>query len=560
MKKTLLLTVLCSLGLIANATSPLLPSNAKKTTLGTNRITTKPKHTRVMPGLNGEPITDQPAGMLKDNQTVNAWSVFDSDGARINPFSNLYSKIVEDSQGNIYIYDILPQRFDRTYVKLTKVDEETYVMHTPQAISKSELDPSATLFLTRAVYTPGSNDIYLPEWNQDSTAINGDVYFTYKDGVLKQAEFSTTDSLPQIGRIPKEVIALTDSTGSYFSGYCVGQYTLKQMTDPLTTLPENAELEDFYITYNTSDGTGTKDLKGTIIGNEIYIQNLVHREEPVQDPDNYIKGTIDGNKVTFSRQYVGPSYNWGVHMFLTPLTETVVEGFRTYTSTDAIEFTYDAEQRILTSSEKDAISYNDGSEGLANLIGGYVHPIFTGYTLDPVTPQAAMIKEFFMYDSVLKYGSIGVTLPEYSTDNKKLNYKNLYFRIFVDDNDDTPYTFSESKGYMGIGEDKTDISVLYRDGENFWDTREGFFRIYVNDVFTKNIGIQLIYRTESGEKTSEIVWSKHSAVADLNTDHTAVITEYFDLAGNLVSNPTSGIYIQRTHYANGSTKTTKVIK
>lgn len=116
--------------------------------------------------------------------------------------------------------------------------------------------------------------------------------------------------------------------------------------EDLVTLPQGVEGEDYTlkITYAISQQSGTvdEDKKATVKvafdGNDVYIQGLAY-----YFPDAFIKGTLNGDKVTFaSGQFVGTD-QWGDEY----ITGFTLDGENNVHISD-FTFTYDAETRVLT--------------------------------------------------------------------------------------------------------------------------------------------------------------------------------------------------------------------
>ncbi|MBQ6769290.1 MAG: choice-of-anchor J domain-containing protein [Prevotella sp.] len=197
--------------------------------------------------------------------------------------------IVEcEDAGTVYIKDPISRYSQNSWVKGTK-DGNTITVAAGQPLAWNATY-SATLGLYWGnVQSTGTGNTYIKG--------EGDITFTVDD----EAGTITLDGSSQ-----DKIIAVFWDDDNSWSGY--GDYnsvwTLNTEYEPASTdpivLPDGAEVQNWY-----ADGTGSAavptDVMVAFVGNEVYISGLTSNF-----PDAWIKGTLDGTTVTFSKfQYVG---------------------------------------------------------------------------------------------------------------------------------------------------------------------------------------------------------------------------------------------------------------
>ena len=295
-----------------------------------------------------------------------------------------------------------------------------------------------------------------------------DIYFTInEDGSL-----TVTDWLVRV------------LTGGQYDGYSltplwVSGSTLKPTEAPVTpdlvVAPEGLEFKEYAMTYTDYDKNAASSTAYVgIDGNDVYIKGFSSYM-----PDALIKGTKDGNTVTFpANQYLG-SY----------------AGYDSYFMEEAV-FTYDAEADTYTA-EGDVYSVLGGQ-----YIDVYAtNPVLKGVVEVATTPADPQI-------TALTNGQYGYyitfNVPNVDIDGNGLVSSKLSFIIYTDiEGEIAPLTFT-SATHEKLTEDMTEIPYGFSDE---WDIYNG--QIYLNDLYSKdwnNIGIQSIYRGGGEENATEIQW------------------------------------------------------
>jgi hypothetical protein len=271
-------------------------------------------------------------------------------------------------------------------------------------------------------------------------------------------------------------------TGSYV-GYNLTPYWVEGSTltpvEPLTVveLPEGAEPEEYSMFYEDEEGMiGAVNVNVAVVGDDVYVQGFSY-----YIPEAWVKGTKDGNTVTFPEmQYMGVYYGYESYAFY--------EGPAVFVY-DAEADTYTAEGEIF------------GVLGDTYYDGRYFNPV-----IKKVVEKAAMPADPVI--SALTNSTYGwyftFNVPVIDTNGDPLVTSKLSYMIYTDvEGVIAPLTFTPATHTM-LTEDITEIPYGFTEGYDFYDTQ-----IYLNDLYSadwNNLGIQSIYRGGDEENITEIQW------------------------------------------------------
>lgn len=280
-------------GIIGNGKTPCgtLP-NLRKMELfqqvGTTGVSARAKAQRKAPTKDDHGIiTDPGEGVTKYyNRAGTAFYV--SNNSVYNEDQSGIVTILEAEGGKVYIKDPVSHYAQAAWVEGTK-DGNTITVAAAQPLAWNS-NYSATLSLNWA-------NVQATQTGNTYVRGEGDITFTVDD----EAGTITLDGSSQ-----DKIIAVFWDDDNSWSGY--GDYstvwTLNTEYEPASTdpivLPDGAEVQNWY-----ADGTGSAavptDVMVAFVGNEVYISGLTSNF-----PDAWIKGTLDGTTVTFSKfQFVG---------------------------------------------------------------------------------------------------------------------------------------------------------------------------------------------------------------------------------------------------------------
>lgn len=410
-----------------------------------------------------------------------------------------------------------------TYLKLEKVDETTYVAHTPQLIwVDNSSDSPFTAYATRVEFTQKSATSFgyeVPQKN-DGT-YDTDVFFTLKDGKLVQKNQNTIQMNDET--FPEELIGFTSSTGGWI-GFGDGCIQICPPAEP-TTLPEGAVIGEKSMRYSLLhvrdvELNNASLLKYAEVGDEIYISN------PSAQTSQWIKGTIDREKgtATFLRQYLGIDSESGYAVWFIPaeydkyidvLNEETGFGewFRNYKAIDKLVLDY--ANGACTSHKGEAICFSHSPETIL-LTGVYADPVIKNYSPKSTTPASATFTKFEPMDDMWGFGVIGFAIPNMDKDGVYIQPDELYYNVFPDDST-TPFVFSPDDYYDMQVEPMTDVPNGYYEDFDFRVSGINHTVYFYHDW--KKVGVQVVQKHAGEETRSDIVYTDNTGgVTSIATD------------------------------------------
>ncbi len=243
-------------------------------------------------------------------------------------------------------------------------------------------------------------------------------------------------------------------------------------------VPVGVEAEEYTMFYeDISENPAAKTVNVAVDGNDVYFQGF---SEYI--PEAWVKGTKDGNTVTFAAKQLFGEY----------------KGYKSYAfyGTDDVVFTYDA--------EADTYSAEGWIYGL--LAGKYYDGYYVNPVIKKIADKAAMPAAPEITD--MANGSYGwyidFNVPIVDVNGEPLVLGKLSYMIYTDtEGTVAPLTFTPTT-HSKLTEDMTEIPYRFTENNDFY-----IDKIYLNDLYSADwtrIGIQSIYRGGGEENKTEIQW------------------------------------------------------
>lgn len=430
-------------------------------------------------------IIDQPEGKYYDMvfstwfYATSLWSSY------MNQTSAYLGEVVEGNDGCIYIHNLITELTTEEgyWVKAEKLGGDTIVIH-QQPIWEEDYQGDIYIHeIMKLVVVNG--DLTIPE--------DTDIKMIWKNGRLDTVdEFNT-------GEEYHSVISELDDAGYWYGCMNWDIHMWPQEDVAITQLPETGETTEMLMKYMDESGNFlARKVNITIDGKDVYLQ---------LDTDNetWVKGTLDGDKVTFpTGQYLGKDYKNSSHDYfiVTDANDELVY---------QAEFTYDAANKTYTSS--DITIYVNVGKNKLYYIDRFEAPTIFVYNEKPATPQKPTIKYVEAYSAITSYGMgfgfIGFNGPYFDTEGNYLNPENLYYKLYVDDK---LYTFQPNL-YTDLEEPTDNIPFLFNGNDFYTDKYNHEITLYIQPA--KNIGVQLVYTGGGEVHESDICWNDvNSYLAD----------------------------------------------
>lgn len=496
------------------------------------------------------PIIDaQPEGKLHANLYFSGESFVDMMGYEAQlPFDGIWGKIVEAPDNKtIYINNPIGAYYSDAWIKGERTTGDTIEVKLPQQFVHEEYDGMST-------------DAWLYKLVPVKVEQDGETYTTFKpDSTSQTVKYVwRNDSIVLVNTTQdSKLLGMCTEAGEWYGyGDYIQQYTVFDQ-QPVAPKDETKATQ-MSITYYDSGQMYGRVKKAVREGNDIYIAGL---NENI--PSGWAKGTISGNKATFSgHQYMGLDSVTASYAFFEPVSRSMVwdseigDSIESLTLADAITFDYDADKGTLSTD----------STFVANQGYKMFNQVFTydGATLEPWTEKAATplavdasTMSYMPFSEEYGYGLLAFAPSEFDADGYILDANKLYYSIYLDDDVLT----IDPDDYTLFPYETTEIPFTYSDMLDFVNYA-GMWQVYTFVTGIDRIGVQMIYKGGGEVRKSAITYisatdEDPSAVSNVaQTGKVAGVT-YTDLSGRRVSRPGKGLFIQTTRLADGTITTSK---
>lgn len=496
------------------------------------------------------PIIDaQPEGKLHANFYFSGESFVNMMGYEAQlPFDGIWGKIVEAPDNKtIYINNPIGAYYSDAWIKGERTTGDTIEVKLPQQFVHEEYDGM-------------SNDAWLYKLVPVKVEQDGETYTTFKpDSTSQTVKYVwRNDSIVLVNTTQdSKLLGMCTEAGEWYGyGDYIQQYTVFDQ-QPVAPKDETKATQ-MSITYYDSGQMYGRVKKAVREGNDIYIAGLNKNI-----PSGWAKGTISGNKATFSgHQYMGLDSVTASYAFFEPVSHSMVwdseigDSIENLTLADAITFDYDADKGTLSTD----------STFVANQGYKMFNQVFTydGATIEPWTEKAATplavdasTMSYMPYSEEYGYGLLAFAPSEFDADGYILDANKLYYSIYLDDDVLT----IDPDEYKLFPYETTEIPFTYSDMLDFVNYA-GMWQVYTFVTGIDRIGVQMIYKGGGEVRKSAITYISAtdedlSAVSNVaQTGKVAGVT-YTDLSGRRVSRPGKGLFIQTTRLADGTITTSK---
>lgn len=494
-------------------------------------------------------INAQPEGKLHANFYFSGESFVNMMGYEAQlPFDGIWGKIVEAPDNKtIYINNPIGAYYSDAWIKGERTTGDTIEVKLPQQFVHEEYDGM-------------SNDAWLYKLVPVKVEQDGETYTTFKpDSTSQTVKYVwCNDSIVLVNTTQdSKLLGMCTEAGEWYGyGDYIQQYTVFDQ-QPVAPKDETKATQ-MSITYYDSGQMYGRVKKAVREGNDIYIAGL---NENI--PSGWAKGTISGNKATFSgHQYMGLDSVTASYAFFEPVSHNMVwdseigDSIESLTLADAITFAYDADKGTLSTD----------STFVANQGYKMFNQVFTydGATIEPWTEKAATplavdasTMSYMPFSEEYGYGLLAFAPSEFDADGYILDANKLYYSIYLDDDVLT----IDPDEYKLFPYETTEIPFTYSDMLDFVNYA-GMWQVYTFVTGIDRIGVQMIYKGGGEVRKSAITYisatdEDPSAVSNVaQTGKVAGVT-YTDLSGRRVSRPGKGLFIQTTRLADGTITTSK---
>lgn len=441
--------------------------------------------------------------------------------------------IVLGDENKVYVYNPITQYDTYSYI-VGQRDGDTITFHTPQIVDVQYNED----------YTESTN-IYATKFRKKKLSATS--YTFVVDSINTDLKYVIKgDSISLVGG-DSIMLALANAEGTW-GGYGNAGDVLRKFTD--TTVEVPADAEELTYAMKCSDGTG-KGVSVVFKDNDIYIKGIASAH-----PDSWVKGNIVGSTITIpSMQYLGLNETYGYYFYLAGAKRKEVYDpsddvtYIEYELVPNITMTLDEKSRTFKTDL--SLLYNAGN-GILSYDAAYDSPEFSPFNDVATTPATPIISTYMEYNEDAGYGGLIFTLPTEDVNGNWINPEKMKYIIY---GDDKAYEFTTDL-YTGIEENMTEIPYSFTDDLDF-TLQDGEHIVYLYEGGFSKMGVQSVYYGGGERTVSPIVYQTSDGIKVKTT--APVSTEFYDLQGRRLTNPTLGLTIMKAIYADGSVKTIKYI-
>lgn len=502
-----------------------------------------------------EIITEQPQGKLIDNmyRSSKSWVRKSWTGVEAGKYEGLTSKIVEATDGSLYVYNPLSGLDSKSWMKLEKVSEGKYKAKFPQAIYKDNYggddeDESAStervFKLNRMAKNQENKYDVLPE------ALNS-IEFTWDGTSLKMIGMGTRDAI--LG------MAYNNKWEDKYGDWAI---TIETLKESVITPPNTAEKKQYVV--SSKFDNSVRIIDAATEGNDIYLKGLFKSPKLA---DKWIKLTKQDNKVILkTNQYLGVGVKGDLstkgyssdkseyHVYATAYNDE-------NTAIDELEFNLDATTGKLTNDKILQVSMGKGSkdntrdEELESMEGLTLIPYVEkdGKPATPTLDYCSSATDY--YDDTKINTTLSFFVKNADAEGNYLNPEKMYYNIYINDSAE-PFKFTKEK-YRNIKEDNmTDIPFAYQDAQYAAEIKvigdKRILHFYENNI--TSIKVVLVYTGKDGKTySSEPMIARPTTAGIENATFNKTATEkYYTIDGRQIQQLQKGLNIIKS--SNGTTR------
>ena len=305
-----------------------------------------------------------------------------------------------------------------------------------------------------------------------------------------------------------------------------------------------------------------------IDGDNIYIQGFFPKM-----PEAWVKGHIEGNKVYVTdRQFMGQYKSNNIFLMFATVNPGKY-GLEFEFADRPFEFDFDASTNTLKPVSDTAWLVNSMFDKI--LYAAYFSaPTIFHEPLTPSVPADPIPYVFYEYDIDYGDGLFEFIMPNYNTEGKLIDTDYYYYNVFIDGELFTFVRDTDLGEYSDIDVPEiTDIPYSFNTSCIYCveDNIHGFS--FFIDGF-KTIGIQTVYNYENVECKSNLITYHIDTNTATNDGGSTPVTgvsntfdsakpvtavEFYSIDGRRLHTPDKGIFIKKTIFDDGSSKTEKFI-
>lgn len=472
----------------------------------------------------GQFITEQPAGEYVSYVRSGEAYAYTMFGPMYTTLTGGLGDVVFGADNKVYIRNIISQApLDYSAWVEGKLDGSTITFEMPSKVANYGY---YELYAALMTYDE-ANQTYV--YNPEMTS------FTLNYDAATRAITTPEGSPLTDGNV---IVGLIRGDNESWIGSGDWNMSFEVMNDKPVSVPADLKTEEYAV---TAEGFSGCLAQVGFDGNDVYVQGFYPNM-----PDAWIKGTINGDKVTFPNgQYIGGDKVLGYHQYLMgggveevydPVWDETYENY-TLTGEDIV-FDYDAATKTLSNSSLFFVNAGTEEPLVAQIYDKARIKPFTEVAATPAAPEWVDLYEggYDYYASGWGWGYMNFNMITSDVDGNYILPEKLSYAFYARVNgEEIPLTFT-TDDYRYIDNDMTEVPFGYSDGGAYDIASSGAnMYLYYYIIGPEAFGIQAIYRGAGEEHRSEIAWQ---SVNDLGSEiqPEAAKPEYPEVAADNVGN------------------------
>lgn len=534
--------------------NPLLPPTLEQRAKSANCLSTKSEAAHVTQGLRNGIMPVEQIGTRADSYTV----IKDDDikggtrteltvmgNATFEYYDNIYVAVFQDratnmiemEDGTVYVKNVISMLPTDSYIKGQREGDKITFTFPQLVFDDFELSNGMQVYYMYFVHR-------MKQKYDDS----GDMWYFVDDANDEIVFEKEGDEWIMDYSDGEFILGLTDDKGNW-TGFGDWGTIMAPFTDVPLQGRDGSEYERWALSQGLDGRWVTIDRDDDIFMIKGFFKEM---------PEAWIKSDVKDDKVVFpGKQYMGVYNNF--HVYFMPAekkTGTGIGGEATeyYAFLDECEFTYDRENDVLQNTGSIILNSGTEYEGVNEVCENT--KIKSQKSLTNFTPLAPVCVRLTAWDHNYNWALFFFDIPVLNVEGDLLDPENLYYSIWRDGEE---YVLPGGE-FSHHEKPYIDLEYYFQDDWDVWVSDVNHcVAIYDNDF--DEIGVQSKYKDADGNMhLSEVAYMKNTnGVKAVENDAPVASEAWFDMMGVRVEKPSAGMYIRVVKYADGTSKSFKVL-
>ena len=455
--------------------------------------------------------------------------------------------VVYGNDGEVYIYNIIPNMPTQSYVKGIK-DGDKVVVDLPQTLLwDDDYEDGVNVNICKFLEFEEDGELYF-----DYVPVEGEslVFSVAEDGSMKAEGLD----------MEQRLLGLTYCTDDLWAGYGAWDLSLEPFDGSVVTVPSDIEVSKDFLAYTCQAigyGWPVSFAQG---GEEVYFQGISEVMPEAWVKADVVYDDTEAHLFIDQNQYVGvydAAYVYTKCAKILLDEESGYEYYELMPDDYRFELIWDYEAETMVPKDPEiSLLFNMSKVEVfyADELYEFVLSIMDGYDGTPANPYDL---NYYDYRDYFGYSVFEFCTPALSADGGLLQASDLSYVVYLDGE---PWTFDGDE-YL-LDQPMEEIPWEFDNEETilkwFGSCKHAVY-LFVEGFST--LGVQSVYKYDGEETRSDIVtfYLDPSAVSGVSADKKVKDVKYYDLTGSEVADPARGIFIKRVVFQDGTVASFKKV-